>query len=148
MRPMNRLGNLEKESPEDGNLVEPVVSEGSIMWGWPEEERWYNLELCYKGQGKVVLSANIGIVTDCVSKCVGGRRTLGGISMNCLFLALRPPHSSVLVVLFYLSPTRLFTLTANAGQVFPWKIWLVEVILSLYDASLTLIGLGLDTGRH
>lgn len=92
MRPMNRLGKLEKESPEDGNLVEPVVSEDSIMWGWPEEERWYNLELCYKGQGKVVLSANIGIVTDCVSKCVGAwKKDFGRYKYELPILGVEPP---------------------------------------------------------
>lgn len=67
MRAMNQLGKPEKKSPESENLVEPVISDDGVMWGWPEEERWYNLELSYQGQGKVVVSANIGIVADRVS---------------------------------------------------------------------------------
>ena len=66
MRSMEQLGRPKKTTPENENLIEPVISEDGIMWGWTEEERWFNLELDYKGQGKVgaAVSANIKIVAD------------------------------------------------------------------------------------
>ena len=50
---MLRLKNLEKLSmgpPQDQGLIESVVSGDGGMWGWPEEERWYSMELAYAGQ--------------------------------------------------------------------------------------------------
>ena len=48
------LEKLSMGPPEDKGLIESVVSGDGRMWGWPEEERWHNMELAYAGQGKVI----------------------------------------------------------------------------------------------
>jgi len=95
VRIKNELEKLANAPPEHKSLVEPVVSKDGKMWGWPEEQKWYDLELTYAGKGNVIMSSSIGIYTDCVYQFkMRGRRSLTSTSMNYRSLALRSLHSS------------------------------------------------------
>ncbi|RPB18176.1 hypothetical protein L211DRAFT_843937 [Terfezia boudieri ATCC MYA-4762] len=51
IRMKNELEKIGTKLPDDESLVEPVISRDGKIWGWPEEQRWYDLELNYGGQG-------------------------------------------------------------------------------------------------
>ncbi|KAF8432645.1 hypothetical protein BGX38DRAFT_244137 [Terfezia claveryi] len=60
IRMKNEMEKLGTKLLDDGCLVEPVISkDDGKIWGWPEEQRWYDLEPSYGGQGKVNVSASI-----------------------------------------------------------------------------------------